>query len=393
MRVHKICVVFLIAGVAITAQGDELRSKAHTEYASRLWKHVTKSVDYRKWRESAPLTQLDFTPPADANAKSFLNVPAQSNSETKGAVVVTEHYGTDGETQTVTVCVRSHDGYDSDNNDWYWVHYLPDGTIVKSSVDRSRHAKRGFVTCEEDGRLWVFSTNSDQLAGFLKQGELAKHVIRPGAGPAGMTIKAPDAETIVAYTTAKKGFVTKVEDGRLWVFRPRSDELAQFENAGDLAKHVVRPGAGPQGMTIKAPDAETIDAYLTSKPGFVTKMDDGRLWVFREGSEELKQYETAGDLAKHVIRPGAGPGGLTVKSPDAETILAYLSARDGFATIVEDGRLWVFREGSSELEDFKKNGEPAKHVIRPAAGPGGVTVKGPDSETIDAYIRVAQRLN
>ena len=54
-------------------------------------------------------------------------------------------------------------------------------------------------------------------------------------------------------------------------------------------------------------------------------MEDGRLWVFREGAKELSLFEEAGELAKHVIRPGAGPGGMTIKGPDADTIDAYLS--------------------------------------------------------------------
>ena len=60
--------------------------------------------------------------------------------------------------------------------------------------------------------------------------------------------------------------MTIVEDGRLWVFRPGSPELAAFEQDGELAKQVVRPGAGPGGVTLKAPDAETLDAYQNAKP-------------------------------------------------------------------------------------------------------------------------------
>ena len=52
------------------------------------------------------------------------------------------------------------------------------------------HAKPGFVTIEEEGRLWV-----------LKPGEKPseKHVTLVGAGPDGMTIKALSKETAEAY--------------------------------------------------------------------------------------------------------------------------------------------------------------------------------------------------
>lgn len=126
---------------------------------------------------------------------------------------------------------------------------------------------------------------------------------------------------------AKPGFVAKEKEGRLWVFREGSKELAAFEKHGEPAKQVVRPGVGPLGMTLKGPDTETILAYVAAKPGFVTKVNDGRIWVFREGSEELVAFEKHGEPAKQVVRPGAGPLGATLKGPDAETLALYMVAR------------------------------------------------------------------
>jgi hypothetical protein len=136
--------------------------------------------------------------------------------------------------------------------------------------------------------------------------------------------------------------VTKVVDGRLWAFRAGSPELAEFEAGGELAKHVIRPAGGPLGLTVKSPDTETLDAYVRlavhessepaqapsptsyDKPGFVTFIRDGRLWVFRTGSDEIKEFKEVGEPAKHVTRPGGGPRGITIKAPDVETIEAYL---------------------------------------------------------------------
>jgi len=122
-----------------------------------------------------------------------------------------------------------------------------------------------------------------------------------------------------------------------------------------------------------------------AKPGFHTAIEDGRLWVFRQGDKAYADFRDQGELAKHVIRPAAGPGGITLKAPDAETITLYLAAKPGFHVALEDGRLWVFRRGAREYDDFRKQGELAKHVIRPAAGPGGITLKAPDAETLDDY--------
>jgi hypothetical protein len=58
-------------------------------------------------------------------------------------------------------------------------------------------------------------------------------------------------------------------------------------------------------------------------------------------------------------------------------------AKPGFTTLLEDGRLWVLREGEQKSE---------KHVTRIAAGPLGepVTLKALSVETLDAY-EAAQR--
>ncbi len=132
----------------------------------------------------------------------------------------------------------------------------------------------------------------------------------------------------------KPGFVTKIEDGRLWVFAEGSEELAAFEKDGELAKHITLISRGPNGMTLKAPDKDTALAYLGEpkggkydRPGFITKIEDGRLWVFAEGSEELAAFEKNGELAKHITLIARGPDGMTLKAPDKETALAYLGEK------------------------------------------------------------------
>ncbi|MBU0723388.1 MAG: hypothetical protein KJ904_12530 [Alphaproteobacteria bacterium] len=60
--------------------------------------------------------------------------------------------------------------------------------------------------------------------------------------------------------------------------------------------------------------------------------------------------------------------------------------KPGFTTKVDDGRLWVFKTGSKELADFQKKGEPAKQVTRIAAGPNRMTIRSNDSAVIDAYL-------
>lgn len=60
--------------------------------------------------------------------------------------------------------------------------------------------------------------------------------------------------------------------------------------------------------------------------------------------------------------------------------------KPGYVTAIEKGRLWVFKEGSKELEMFRQHGEPTVSVAKIGSGPEGMTVKGPSMEVIDAYL-------
>lgn len=70
----------------------------------------------------------------------------------------------------------------------------------------------------------------------------------------------------------------------------------------------------------------TLTQYTVSKPGFFTAVEDGHLWVFRYGSESLREYRESGEPAKCVTRVGGGPMDMTIKSADDETLEAYLAA-------------------------------------------------------------------
>lgn len=311
--------------LAIEAQG---LSEKHQKYGEYLYELLTKDDGYKSWQEGN--ADFDFGPQADESAKSFLNSVAASNDGfPQKSCVVTEHYA-DGELTGLTI--RFHVGevngkpYDPRNNNWYWAHFLPDGTIAKASPQKNPFAKPGFVTFEDEGRLWVFKVGSKQLAQFAAEGEPAKISIRPGAGPGGISLKSSDQQTIVEYVTSKPGFVAIAgEENRVWVFKEGSDALKTFLEDGEPAKISILPGAGPGGITLKGPDRGTLLGYIAAKEGFVTFISDGRIWVFRDGSEALESYKKDGEPAKLVVRPGAGPIGATLKGADAETLDAYLN--------------------------------------------------------------------
>lgn len=210
--------------------------------------------------------------------------------------------------------------------------------------------KAGFHTHVIDGRLWVLKDG---------QKESEKHISLIGAGPAGMTIRALSKETALEYITAKDGFTTSIEDGRLWVLKG-DQKIAE--------KRITLIGAGPNGMTILAQDKETVLEYLATKPGYNTHVQDGRIWVLKDGQKESE---------KHITLIGAGPMGASVKALDKTTAQEYVAATPGFTTHIEDGRLWVFKEGQKHSE---------KHITLIGAGPMGMTVKAIDRQTANAYL-------
>ena len=89
-----------------------------------------------------------------------------------------------------------------------------------------------------------------------------------GIAAVGCAEQSATGGSIGASTTqnfAKPGFAALVHGGRLWVFKDGSKELGEFTKHKDLKEMVTRVGAGPNNMTIRAPDVATLDAYLAVK--------------------------------------------------------------------------------------------------------------------------------
>ena len=308
--------VLCLAGSPAATGND--RSEAHQQYLTKVWNYVD-GIDYRSWPQLEGTLCIDVGP--RLGRKTFIK---QQGDWGTGSEIISEHW-VDEELIAVSVFLKQHAGYSQKNRDWYWAHFTADGQVVSASPDKERFRKPGYVTWVIDGRLWVFSMSSKDAVDFVKTGDLAKNVTRIAAGPDRMTVRSSDSEVIDAYLATKNGFFVIPDDGRLWVYRHCDPALTEFLSGNEPAKVVIRPGAGPEGATLKAIDAETLNAYTAARDGFVTFVVDGRIWVFESGTEELEAFQRDGELAKNVTRPGAGPGGMTVRGPDVETLDAYLN--------------------------------------------------------------------
>jgi hypothetical protein len=125
----------------------------------------------------------------------------------------------------------------------------------------------------------------------------------------------------------RPGFITRMEEGRVWVFRKGSKELASYLKGGEPAKSATLVGAGPEGTTLRGPDIETLEAYGAARPGYEVWFKDDRYWVFRAGSMDGAWYAMGdSELSKTVTLVGEGPHGRSVRAPDMETAQGYVNS-------------------------------------------------------------------
>jgi len=276
--------------------------------------------------------------------------------------------------------------------------YGSDADVMKSYAAGWEYRLPGFAVFGDGDRLWVFREGSDALDEFLEKGEPAKRVSLIGVGPEGRTLYGEDREVMKSYAASMKyatpGFAVIAAGERLWVFREKSEGLDAFLEHGEPAKRVSLVAAGPDGRTLYGSEAADMRDFANSwkyrRDGFVVLGDEGRLWVFREGSPAYAEFLAKGEPAKRVTRVGAGPDGLTVYGADEKTLAAYCApyqyGQPGFAVIAEDGRLWIFRNNSANHRMFLEMGEPAKSVTLIGAGPGGQTLRGIDKPILEDYM-------
>jgi len=320
MKKEFVCVaaVCCFFTAPLMAGSGNTRSDVHQKYVAKLRDYV-QNTDYRSWTQPE-----EFPKPGVGPVPGQVIFARHDPEWSQGSMLISEHRE-NGELTGISIFVKQKQGYSRRNHDWYWVHFAEDGTVISASPDEEPFRKNGFVSWEVEGRLWVFDMTSKVAADFARSGELAKNVTRPGAGPNRMTIRSSDSETIDAWVAARDGFVVKMEDGRLWVFRDEDPALFDFLSGKEPAGIVIRPGAGPNGETLKAASRETLAAYLATRDGFATFIVDGRIWVFQLDDPALETFRTSGEISRNVTRPGAGPDGMTVRAPDSETLDAYLN--------------------------------------------------------------------
>jgi len=132
---------------------ETLADTAEKPFEDRFWKYLIGN-NYKNWSPGPNQTGDFYTGqnPHGALLKMYLNRTAAGRNKNfpMGSVIILENYRADKSLKTISVMYRT-DGFNPEGNDWYWIEYHPDGSVVKSAPTSSSNIKQ--VSFEEGGHM------------------------------------------------------------------------------------------------------------------------------------------------------------------------------------------------------------------------------------------------
>lgn len=162
-----------VTGLAGGASAQEFGTEADAAYADLLWQVM--EAARLVGADSIMATPYEGGPPHGVMLETFYT-KATIDGHT-GDLIVKRNYGPEGVSSdevladpaghlgAVTVMFRREEGYDADNQDWFWVKYLPDGTLDKTPNGMGmagRVAKggdTGCIACHSGQEDYVFTSD------------------------------------------------------------------------------------------------------------------------------------------------------------------------------------------------------------------------------------------
>ena len=168
------------AGLAGSAGAQEFGTEADATYADLLWQVMEASKLVGDGAIMA--TPYEGGPPHGVMLETFYT-KATIDGHT-GDLIVKRNYGPEGVSAdevladpaghlgAVTVMFRREAGYDADNQDWFWVKYLPDGTLDKTPNGASmagrvaKGGETGCIACHSGVDDYVFT--SDHISAMMQ---------------------------------------------------------------------------------------------------------------------------------------------------------------------------------------------------------------------------------
>lgn len=119
--------------------------------------------NYKNWAP-APGQDGDFYSgqvPHGALLKMYINRSAASDVAglQVGSVIVQENYRSDRSLKSISVMYRT-EGFNPAANDWYWIEYKPDGTVVEQLSDESRQESSEVILASTSAKSTKLSGKS-----------------------------------------------------------------------------------------------------------------------------------------------------------------------------------------------------------------------------------------
>ncbi len=169
-----------VVAAAGGASAQEFGTEADAAYADLLWQVM--EAAHLVGDGAVMATPYAGGPPHGVMLETFYT-KASVDGHT-GDLIVKRNYGPEGVTAeevladpathlgAVTVMFRREEGFDPDNQDWFWVKYLPDGTLDKNPAGMqlagrvAKGADQGCIACHSGVEDYVFT--SDHITAMMQ---------------------------------------------------------------------------------------------------------------------------------------------------------------------------------------------------------------------------------
>jgi mono/diheme cytochrome c family protein len=134
--------LMILAGTAASAQTT--RTNNDSSFEDQFWKYLVGN-NYKNW-SPGPGAAAGFYKgrnPHGAYLKMYVNRTAAGSMDDMavGSVVILENYFKDQSLKTISVMYRT-TGFNPDGNDWYWIEYRPDGSVVRAAAQENETQNR-----------------------------------------------------------------------------------------------------------------------------------------------------------------------------------------------------------------------------------------------------------
>lgn len=165
----------LVGGAAGIAQAAPFGDAEDTSYAALLWSimeenklagpHAIHTFPYEGVEPHGAVLETIYTTATINGHTGDLVIKRNYGPAGVSIKEVTDNF--DGHLGAITVMFRREDGYDADNANWFWVKYLPDGSLDKNPKGMelagrvAKGADVGCLACHAgaDGDDYLFTTN------------------------------------------------------------------------------------------------------------------------------------------------------------------------------------------------------------------------------------------